>query len=215
MTIKINIKSLMLLMLVLSMGAYVVSAQKKQMATNQNIWQEVKLERWGFKFSVPKDLKAIPQTEDDKPDFSAEDYSESRNFKRTIPKASSLKMSIDLRNIKGEKVKTEYSGKEVELSPADLLLLDFIGDSNAVKQADSPALEANYHEIDGVNGSLVVMNVSFDAGKSMKPTNNIRVIWGTYRLFKGNVQKIMFSIEGKRTQLETMMKIINSLKFSE
>jgi hypothetical protein len=116
--------------------------------------------------------------------------------------------------MKGETVKTENKGKEYNLTPEDLLLLDFIGDSNAVKRADNTALEANYHEIDGVNGSLLVMNVASTAGKTVKPTNDIRVIWGTYRLFKGNVQKMMFSIEGKRTQLETMMKIINSLKFS-
>lgn len=100
------------------------------------------------------------------------------------------------------------------MTPADLLLLDFIGEISLVKQANSPALEANYYEIDGVNGILEVMNVSFDAGKSVKPTNDIRVIWGTYRLFKGNVQQINFTIEGKRTQLETMKKIIDSLKFS-
>ena len=214
MTIKTNIKSLILLTLVLSICASVVSAQKKPTATNQNIWQEVKLDGWEVKFSIPKDLKAIPQTADEKPNFSDDDFSESRAFKRSIPKAQRLEISVYLRNMKDETVKTENKGKEYNLTPADMLLLDFIGDSSAVKRADSSALEANYHEIDGVNGSLSVMNVSSNAGKSIKPTNDIRVIWGTYRLFKGNVQQMTFSIEGKRTQLETMMKIINSLKFS-
>lgn len=215
MKIKTNIKLLILLTLVLSICASAVSAQKKPTATNQNIWQEVKLDEWGVKISIPKDLKAIPQMEDEKPNFSEDDYSESRTFKRSIPKASRLEMSVWLRNMKGEKAKTERNGKPIELSVEELLLLDFIGDSSAVKRADSPALEADYHEIDEVTGVLSVSNASFDAGKSVKPTNDIRVIWGTYRLFKGNVQQMMFSIEGKRTQLDTMMKIINSLKFSE
>jgi hypothetical protein len=167
-----------------------------------------------LKFSIPKDLKAIPQMEDEKPNFSEDDYNESKVFKRSIPKASRLEMYVYLRNFKGETVKTENKGKDYNMTPADLLLLDFIGEISLVKQANSPALEANYYESDGVNGILEVMNVSFDAGKSVKPTNDIRVIWGTYRLFKGNVQQINFTIEGKRTQLETMKKIIDSLKFS-
>lgn len=214
MKVKIGIKSLVLLILVLSICASAVSAQKKQPATNQNVWQDIKFEKWGLNFSIPKDLKEIPQTEDDKPNLSDEDYSESRTFKRSKTKASRLELSIDLRNTKGEKVKTEYSGKEVELSPEDLLLLTFIGDSRNVEDADSPALEAKYHEIDGVNGVLAIINASFDAGKSVKPTNDIMVIWGTYRLFKGNVQHITFSVRGKRTQLETMKKIIDSFKLS-
>ena len=214
MKIKTNIKLLILLTLVLSICASVISAQKKQTAIKQNIWQEVKLDRWELKFSIPKDLKAIPRTADDEPNPSDEDFSESRTFKRSMPKASSLEMSIYLRNVKGEKVKTERNGKPIELTPDELLLLDFIADSEGVKRADSPVLEADFHEIDGVNGSLVVMNAAFNAGKSIKPTNDIRVIWGTYQLFKGNVRQMMFSIEGKRTQLETMKKIINSLKFT-
>jgi hypothetical protein len=159
-------------------------------------------------------LKAIPQTEGDEPDFSDEDFSESRTFKRSIPKAQRLELLIYLQNRKGEKVKTEFGGKEVELSAEELLRGDFNAGIISIEQEDSPVLENNYHEIDGVNGILMVTNVSFDAGKSIKPTNDIRVIWGTFRLFKGNVQQITFSIEGKRTQLESMMKIINSLKFS-
>lgn len=214
MIIKTNIKLLVLLTLVLSICASAVSAQKKPTTTKQNIWQEVKLDVWELKFSIPKDLKAIPQMEDEKPNFSEDDYNESKVFKRSIPKASRLEMYVYLRNFKGETVKTENKGKDYNMTPADLLLLDFIGEISLVKQANSPALEANYYEIDGVNGILEVMNVSFDAGKSVKPTNDIRVIWGTYRLFKGNVQQINFTIEGKRTQLETMKKIIDSLKFS-
>lgn len=214
MIIKTNIKLLVLLTLVLSICASAVSAQKKPTTTKQNIWQEVKLDVWELKFSIPKDLKVIPQMEDEKPNFSEDDYNESRVFKRSIPKASQLEMYVYLRNFKGEKAKTERDGKPIELTPEELILLDFIADRRDVESADSPVLEAIPHDIDGVTGSLVVMNVSFAAGKSVKPTNDIRVIWGTYRLFKGNVQQINFTIEGKRTQLETMKKIIDSLRFS-
>lgn len=205
---------LLLLVSVVALGTSVVSAQTKPVVAGQNVWQEVKLDTWGLNFSVPKNLKAVPQTEDEKPDFSEKDFSESRNFKRSVPKAQSLKMSVDLRNFNGETVKTESNGKEYILTPADLLRLDASADSRAAEEADSPIVEANDHEIDGVNGSLVVMNASRTARKTVKPTNDIVVIWGTYRLFKGNVQKVMVTIEGKRTQLETMKKIIDSLKFN-
>lgn len=213
MKIKTNIKILALLTLVIPICASVAFAQKKQAASGQNIWQEVKLDKWGLKFSIPKDLKAIPP-EEDEPNQTDEDFTETMGFKRSIPKASSLEMSVYLRNVKGEKIKTERNGEPVELTADEMLLLNFIGDSAEVKRADSSALEATLNEIDGLKGSLVIMNADFNAGKSIKSTNDIRVIWGTYRLFKGNVQQLMFSIEGKRTQLETMKKIINSLKFN-
>ncbi len=97
-------------------------------------------------------------------------------------------MSIYLRNSKGETLKTENKGKELNLTPEELLFLDFMGDSESVERTDSPVLETNYHTIDGVTGLLVVRNASLSAGKTVRPTNDITVIWGTYRLFKGNVQ---------------------------
>ena len=103
------------------MSGYVVSAQKKQTATNQTIWQEVKLDKWELKFSIPKDLKEIPRTEEETSNPSDENFSESRSFKRSTPKASRLEMLIYLRNAKGETVKTENKGKEYNLTPADLL----------------------------------------------------------------------------------------------
>lgn len=213
MKIKKYIKSLALLILVFLVCVSIASAQKLQTTTKQGVWQDVKLDKWELKFSIPRDLKAIPP-EEDEPSQTDEDFTEMIGFKRSIPKASSLEMSVYLRNVRGEKIKTERNGKPVELTADEMLLLDFIGDSAEVKKADSPALEATLYEIDGLKGSLVIMNADFNAGKSIKPTNDIRVIWGTYRLSKGNVQQIMFSIEGKRTQLETMKKIINSLKFN-
>lgn len=214
MKIKIDIKSLVLVILVLSVCASVISAQKQQKPVKQGVWQDVKLERWGLKFSIPTDLKETTSKEENEPISTDGNFTESRTFERSTPKASRLQLSVYLRNAKGEKIKTENNGKEVELSPEQLLTLDYIGDSGDAKRADSPTVEADYQEIDGVNGIFVVRNVSWDAGKTVKSTNDIRVIWGTYRLFRGNVQQIMFSVEGKRTQLETMKKIINSLKFN-
>lgn len=200
-----------------SAGAVKVNFVTKIIAHTEEdiaLWQEVKLDKWNVKFSIPRDLIAIPKTEDEKPDFSEDDYSESFAFERSKPKAARLETSISLRNIKGEKVKTERSGKPIELTPEELLLIDFNVNSIELNNTESPILETKYHEIDGVKGILVVFNASFDAGKSINPSNDIFVVWATYRLFKGNVERRYFTIRGKRTKLETMMRIINSLKFS-
>lgn len=215
MRIKIGIKSLVLLTLVLSICASPVAAQKKQPPAKQSIWQEVKWERWELKFSIPTDFKETTEIEVDKPIPADENFGETRTFERlggsTAPR---LDMSVDLTNWKGEKIKTEYNGKEVELSPEQLLNLDYIGDIGNVKRADSPTLEASYLEIDGLTGLFVIRNMASGAGKTVKPNKKILVIWGTYRVFKGNVQRIAVSIEGQGKQLATMKAIINSLKFN-
>jgi hypothetical protein len=216
MKIKISIKSLMLMIVVLSTGASLVSAQKmKQTTAKQDIWQEVKWERWALKFSLPTDLKETTEKEEDRPIPADGNFGETRTFGRLNgPAASRLELLADLTNWKGEKIKTENQSGEVELSPAQALELDLIGDSRDMKRADSPTLEANYLEIDGLNGVFVIRNTTSGAGKTVKPNNKILVVWGTYRVFKGNVQRIMVSLEGQRTQLATMKKIISSLKFN-
>lgn len=213
MKIGISVKSLNILGLVLLLTAVAVSAQRKPAASTQGVWRVYEMERWGFSFSAPKDIKEIPSTEDSDSNSSDGNFSESRTYRRSVPKAQRIEISIYLRNSKGEKIKTERDGKPIELTPLELMLLDFAGDTSALKNPDSPVVEAKFYDIGEETGSLVVMNNSPAAGKSVKPTNDIRVIWGIYRLFKGNVQQIMFSLEGKRAQLATMMKIIDSMKF--
>jgi hypothetical protein len=215
MRIKIGIKSLVLLTLVLSVCTSFVAAQKKQTPAKQSIWQEVKWERWELKFSIPTDLKETTEIEEDKLIPADENFGETRTFERTGgSNAPRFEMSIDLTNWKGEKIKTEYNSGEVELSPEQMLKLDYIGDSGDVKRADSPTLEASYLEIDGLTGVFVIRNMVSGAGKIVKPNKKIVVVWGTYRVFKGNVQRIAVSIEGQGKQLGTMKTIINSLKFN-
>lgn len=213
MKIKIDIKSLMLLVFVFLIGVSAVPAQKKQTAAKLPVWEEVKMEKWGLKFSIPKDLKEILQPEEE-PTIAGGDFTESRDFKRLTPAASRLDLLIMLRNFPGETVKTENQGKEYNMTPKDMLLLEYIGDSRDLESPESPTIEANYHTIDGVEGVFALRNLTPGAKKTLKATNKILVVWGTYRLFKGNVQQITFGLEGKRTQLETMKKIINSIKFN-
>lgn len=208
---QISVKSLILLILVLPICTSMVFAQKKQTKAKQDILQEVKWEKWEMKFSIPRDLKETTEKPEDEPIPNDENFGESRTFARS--KASRLVLSIDVTNWKGEKVKTEYESGEVELSPEQLLALDHIGDTTAMKRADSTMLEADYLEIDGITGIFAIMNKSSRLGKTIKPTNEIIMVWGTYRIFKGNVQRITVSLEGQRKQLETMKKIINSLNF--
>lgn len=200
-----------------SAGAVKVNFVTKSIAHTEEdiaVWKEAKLDKWNVKFSIPRDLKTIPKPDDEKPDFTEDDYSESFTFERLKPKAARLEVFVNLRNIKGERVKTERDGKPIELTPEELVVIDFNVNSRDANDAESNILEAKYHEIDGVKGVLLVANSAVDAGKSIDPKNKIRVFWGTYRISKGNVQQMIFSIEGKRTHLETMMKIINSLKFN-
>lgn len=212
---RINWKSLVLLTLVLSVCASFVSAQKKQTLAKQSIWQEVKWERWKLKFSIPADLSETTEMDLDKPIPADENFGEMRTFERFGgTNAPRFEMSIDLTNWKGEKIKTEYNSGEVELSPEQLLKLDYIGDIGNLSRADGPVLEVSYLEIDGLTGVFVIGNMDSGAGKIVKPNKKIIVVWGTYRVFKGNVQKIAISIKGQGNQLGTMKATIKSLKFN-
>lgn len=215
MKLATNIRLLLLLTLTLSIGVYVVPAQKTKPAVKQDVWQDIELDLWKVKLSVPKDLKAIPNAGAEEPDPTADDYSETLMFQRTKPVASRLRLEVYVRNLKGETINTENEGKEYNLTPDQMLALDFIGDTDLLNRPDSMVIEARYDKIDDVNGIFVVSNDSPGAGKSVKPNNNIMVLWGTYRLVGGYVQRIMVTIMGKRTQLATMRKIIESMKFGK
>lgn len=210
-----NIRVSLLLIVTFVICVVVVPGQQTKPAAKPNAWQEVLLDLWQVKFSIPKDLKAIPQDDEDKPDSTTDDYSETLTYSRTKPLASQLKLEIYLRNVKGETIKTENQGKEYNLTPEQLLTLDFIGDSELLSRPDSTVIEARYDEVDQVNGIYVVSNERPNARKTVKPTNDILVFWGTYRLSKGHVQRIMVTLKGKRTQLATMRKIIDSMMFGK
>lgn len=214
---RVRFASLMFLIFAFAVFAPDAIGQRKQAPASSKPWQEVKLERWGVSFSLPADFKdATIVDEEEEPSSDDGSYNESRTYKRaTKVKTQQIELSISLRNWKGETVKTVYSGKEVELTPEKLLALDYIGDSNNVQRADSPALESDYEEISGVLGITFLANQRPEAGKSIKSSNEILTGWGTYRLYKGNVQQITFSMTGRRTNLETMKKIINSMKIDQ
>lgn len=213
MRLATNIKLLLLLTLMLAIGVVTVPAQKTKPAAKQELWQDVDSDLWKVKFSLPKDLKAIANTDGEEPDPATDDYSETLIFQRTKPLASKLRLEVYLRNVKGETINTENDGKEYNLTPEQMLALDFVGDSELLARPDSMVIEARYDKIDDVNGIFVVSNESPGARKTVKPTNNIMVLWGTYRLVGGYVQRIMVTVTGKRTQLATMRQIIDSMKF--
>jgi len=214
---RIRFAPLIVLTLAFAVFAPHAFGQKKQAPAKAKPWQEVKLERWGVSFSIPSDFKdATIVDEEEEPDTDDGNYTESRTYKRaTKAKTQQIELSISLRNSKGETIKTEYSGKEVTMTAEQLLALDYIGDTNTVKRADSTGLEAEYLEISGVVGVMSVANMTPAAGKSVKPSNETLGAWGTWRLFRGNIQQILFSVTGRRTNLETMKKIINSLKIDQ
>ena len=217
MNIKFNLQSLILILLVLSICPCFVFAQNGKKVAGKIIPQEIKWEKWGLAFSVPPDMKETSEPPTDNPNSSDENISggektfeRSLNSKLKIPR---LDLSVSVTTRKGEKMKTEFESGEVELSPEQMLELDFIGDTNGVERADSTQIEAKYLEIDGQKGIFSIRNMSLEAGKTIKPENKILVVWGTYRIFKGNIQQVMVGLEGKRKDLEVMKKVINSFKF--
>lgn len=217
MNIKFKLQSLILVLLVLLVCPCFVFAQNGKKVAGKSIPQEIKWEKWGLEFSVPSDMKESIKPPEDNTN-SADEYVSggAKRFERPLNsklKITYLDLSVNVTSWKGEKVKTEFESGKVELSPEQMLQLDFIGDTSGVEKADSPQIEAKYLEIDGQKGIFSVRNLSLEAGKTIKPENTILVVWGTYRVFKGNVQQVIVGFEGKRKDLEVMKKVINSFKF--
>lgn len=217
MNIKFNFQSLILTLLVLSICPCFVFAQNGKKVAGKIIPQEIKWEKWGLEFSVPPDMKETSEPPTENPDSSDENigggektFERSLNSKLKIPR---LELSVNITSWKGEKMKTENESGKVELSPEQMLEIDSIGDTGEVERADSPQIEAKYLAIDGQKGIFVIRNFSLEAGKTIKPENKIIVIWGTYRVFKGNIQQVRVSFEGKRKDLEVMKNVIKSFKF--
>ena len=217
MNIRFNLQSLILVLAVLLICPCFVFAQNGKQSAGKSSPQEIKWEKWGLEFSVPADMKETSETPEDNPNSPDENVGGgTKTFERPLNsrlKIPRLELSVNITSRKGEKIKTEYESGQVELTPEQVLETEFIGDTGEVERADSPQTEAKYLEIAGQKGIFVVRNASFEAGKTIKPENQIIVIWGTYRVFKGNVQQVMVSLEGKRKELETMKKVINSFKF--
>jgi hypothetical protein len=195
----------------------VLTDQKKKSAKSEiSNWQEIKWERWELKFLIPPDFMETTEMPEEQTVPEDGIFNESKTFKRSIQEKSNvspLELEIEVSNQKGEKFKTEFESGKTELSQEDLLKFDFIVNTEDVKNADTPTLETKYLEIDGQNGLLVTMNASFDAGKTVKPENEIVLVWLTYRVFKGNIQRITMTVQGKRKELDVMKKIINTVKF--
>ena len=195
-------------------------AQQKRRAktttTRANIWQDVKWEKWGVAYSLPRDLKLTGETPQSNPTRPDGYFGDTREYERSRggqANASRLALTVDVTNWKGEKIKTDYRGGEIELTPEQLVRLDYIGDTRLRDDPQSPVREASYLEIDGVTGIFVLANAAYDAGKGVNPNNDVRLIWQTHRLYNRNVQRISLVLEGKQKELDAMKKIVASLKF--
>ncbi|MGI8786479.1 MAG: hypothetical protein ACR2HG_01790 [Pyrinomonadaceae bacterium] len=221
---KIRCLRLLILVALLLLTNFQISAQSEKVngqnfpVAKQNDWQKISWEKWGLAFSIPPEFKQTserPKGDSTKPD---EYFGESRNYERqndgkaTAPR---LEFSIDITNWKGEKVRDEYQGKMEELTPAQLFEIDYNATKRQMESGKFPIEELSNVEIGGVKGAYILAADNLSDMKGKNPTSRIRLIWQTYRLYKGNVQRILLFVDGQREELETVKKIINSFEFSQ
>jgi hypothetical protein len=68
--------------------------------------------------------------------------------------------------------------------------------------------ELRYLELDGVKGL-------FMRGPMRQDKNRISLVWVTYRYHRNKAQKLTISIYGGRSDLERLMKVINSVRLAQ
>jgi hypothetical protein len=68
--------------------------------------------------------------------------------------------------------------------------------------------ELRYLELDGVKGLFV-------RGPNRQDKNRISLVWVTYRYHRNKAQKLTISISGGRSDLERLMKVINSVRLAQ
>lgn len=211
-----------ILALSLSAAAALATAQPKKSAPVKSaapkpaVWQSVDWEIWGVAFSLPPQLKfasETPENNESRPDGY---FGATRIYEKNPPVAAvaNLELMISITNWKGEKFKIDEENRKLELTPEQMLEIDHSADQRNMLQADSPIEAVEYFEAGGLKGTYVLANEKFGKAKVKSPATRIRVLWQTFRIYQGNIQRISLALSGQRKELETMKKVIQSLKFA-
>ena len=80
------------------------------------------------------------------------------------------------------------------------------------KRTEKNIEDTEYKEISGWKG--VYTKFWFEAdSKKRGPENVLDLGWTGYRVFEGNIQRIVIAIEGKRTEQARLLSILDSFSF--
>ena len=98
--------------------------------------------------------------------------------------------------------------KPEDATPENFLLLDLFGDIRNRQEKNSRVESADYHEIDGVKGSLVQI-------RDFENRNQKMLVWQFFRYFNGKSQRIVFRVTAPRSELQAANKIIDFLRLEK
>jgi hypothetical protein len=193
------------------------SAPAKRMIPKQTAWQQINWEIWGVAFSLPPQLKFVDETPENNPTRPDGYFGATRNYEKNPPPGATnakLELMISITNWKGEKFKIEEENRKLELTPEQMFEIDHSADQRNVQQADSPIEAVEYFEAGGLKGTYLLANAKYEKATDKSPATRVRVLWQTFRIYQGNIQRVSLAFTGQRKELETMKKVIKSLKFA-
>jgi hypothetical protein len=193
------------------------SAPAKPAVPKTAVWQSVNWEIWGVAFSLPPQLKLGSETPENNPSRPDGYFGATRIYEKNPPRGAAsakLELMISITNWKGEKFKIDEENRKLELTPEQMFEIDHSADQRNMQREDSPIEEVEYFEAGGLKGTYVLANEKFAKTTDKTPASRIQVLWQTFRIYRGNVQRISLAFTGQRKELETMKKVIKSLKFA-
>lgn len=178
------------------------TVQQTKQSTNKTVnlpgWRTVQIGKWGIEsLTLPDGLMEKPETVErhkNNGKITSTYYSQSWEIKPEGELLPSFEVKI-----------WSADNFDIPLRITPELKLSFVhrDHEDGKKERNNPADEVGYLELDGLLGSFA----RFQEG------NRFNVYWSAYRRFNNSLQTINVSMTGADSDLEKMMKILNSLKF--
>lgn len=211
-------KKLILIVIVTLAAANLVIGQKGEMVPKlpKKVSAVVKRENiflttWGVKsVDLPDNLAerriAIHPNQHDDVTWNDCSVSWERNPKKAGPKIFEVKVSVTTWDVPFAKIAPDI--KPELATPENFLQIDVSADQRNKESENPIVLDADYHDIDGVTGGLIVM-------KDLDDKTRIVVSWETFRFYKTKPQRVIVQVTAVPSQRAAATKIIDSLRLEK
>lgn len=201
---KVCIKYLLLNLIVLSAFSVVYSQAKPDKPPRSAIWKTVTLEKWGIKsFELPETLTKESESEIPGQNKDISWITRSKRYYQTTAPGIEVDFTITEWNSDFPKITglpPEYA------APENLVAIGVRNDSKTKTPNGIGVNEIEFYELDNLKGSL---------SKGTLASKRLRLIWQTYRYLQDKSQRISVTIDCSKTDMETAMRVINSLKLQK
>lgn len=207
-------KKILFIIIITAAAAIIVSAQrsgipgKSQKAAAPVVtWHKVKLERWGLtSIELPMDL--LERNDTTEPvkngDVTWTDNAAGWEPMSKKPGTRFFEVNIAVTTWDVPYAKIAPDIRPELATPENFLELDLIGDMKNKQQKDSRVIDADYHKIGEVQGSLTV-------AKDIDNKARIELIWQTFRYYKTKPQRVTVHVIADRSERAAATKLIDSL----